>query len=143
MEGEAQAADLALGLFLHGKAEAVQTLSGLVTVAVDIVQQIVVKKVHTALFQLLIEDPGHVLRAFVLQTGQGELGGQQEAVTGMALGQRPLYHPFALAAVIEIGGVEVGEAPLQKQVHHGADLVKVDGFRIVRIQQGESHAAKA
>ena len=99
------------------------------------VEQVIVKVpgagAGQALFQLaagVLGVPGHA---------GIQLGGQGVAVPGMALDQGPAGG--VLAAVVDVGGVKVGKARLQKGVHHPAGLLDVD--LLPRLRQ--AHQAKA
>ena len=142
MERESSLTDVPLRLLLLDKGEAVQPLGDLVVLVVDAVEQIIVEKLHAAAAQLELEHIGLLLGCGLFQLGQGQLGGQGEGVPGVPLYQSSVHGLLTGAPVVEVGGVEVGKAPLQKQVHHLAHLREVDGSVVLGVQKGEAHAAK-
>ncbi len=58
----------------------------------------------------------------------------------MAAGQRRADGGLALAVYVAVGSIEVGEAPLQEQVGHLAELGDV---HLAVFQHGQTHASKA
>ena len=140
MEGEAHLLDDALGLFLAQPGKAVELLDGGPGAGVDVVQQVVVEVIHPAVFQLLLEDAVPVLKG--LEGGKRQLGGQGEAVPGVPGHQRLADGLLAGAAVVDIGGIEVGEALLEEAVHHRFKLGHIDAGDIARIGEGQTHTAK-
>ena len=142
VEGEARLTDVPFRLLLLDKGEAVQPLGDLVVLVVDAVEQIVVEKLHAAALELELEHVGLLLGGGLFQLGQGQLGGQGEGVPGVPLHQAAVHRLLTGASVVEVGGVKVGKAPLQKQVHHLAHLGEVDGSVVLGIQKGEAHTAK-
>ena len=144
VEGEAQAADAALGLLLRQKFEGAQPPGDLIAGGGDGVEQVVVEVRHAALVQLLLEE-GRLLLLRVLgpEVEQGHLVRQEKPLPGVALHQGPADDVLALPAVVHVGGVEVGVAPLQETVHHGAHLGLVHPALLLGVRHGQAHHAKA
>ena len=144
VEGEAQALDAPGRLLLHAPAEGGQALDGLIAPGVQGVEQVVIEVVHAALLQLFGEIGVQLLRAVpALEVEDGHLGGQGEAVSVVALDDGLLGHPFALPFVVDVGGVKVGEAPVQEGVRHGADLLQVHPGLLLGVAQGQAHQAES
>ena len=125
--GEAQMADAALFLLLQ---EIVDDAPAGVRIRLDglfvhVMQQVEVKVVHAALFQLLLENGSGIVVAAELVTGV--FGGQIEAAAVVVL-QHTAHDPLGHAAVIGIGSVEIVDAML----HGIADHVRRGLFVDVR-----------
>ena len=129
VEGEGDVSDFALFLPLLHVLEQMGVPDNL-TVAhpVYIVEQIVVKVAYAAPLQLLGKD---FLRLSLISDGEnGELGGQHEAIPGVAAYQTLVDRCLTGPVVVGPAGVEVGETRCQEAIHHLADLriVDVRGF---------------
>ena len=144
MEGEAQVANLPRRLLLLEVGEGVQPLGRLIAGLVDVVEQVVIKVLHPAFLQLLVEDRVLVgLGAAVLEAHEGHLRRQGEAVPAMALHQSLPGRDLALPGVVHVRGVEIGISPLQEGVHHLADLLHVHRSLLLGVRKGQAHHAKA
>ena len=143
VEGEAQTAEFPGRLLLPEEGEAAQPLGRLVGILVDIVEEVPVEIVHAALLELLVEDPRLVLLRPVLEQDQGQLVRQSKALPRVPVYQAVPDNALALLVVVHIGGVEVGEPPLQEGVHHFADLLHVHHALDLGVQHGQAHHAKA
>ena len=131
VEGEAGAADEALGLFLCQELKAVEALKFLIVGPVNAVEEVVVEIACAGLFQLLGE---HLVPArLVVKEAGVQLIGQGEALPGVALHQGGFGGVFTLEAAVHPGSVKIGEAPLKKGVYHLLDLLQVDVGGIVPV----------
>ena len=139
--GEARVLYQALGLFLQQPVKAVELLELVVDVPLDAVEQVVVEIPGAGLFQLGVEDLVPVLQG-VEEPGV-ELGGQGKALPGVAVHQGRFGGAFAGKGVVHPGGVKIGEALLQEQVHHLFQLFQVHFAGVVLVQGGQPHQAKA
>ena len=88
---------------------------GGVGILADIVQQVEVKILHAAFFQLLGKDCRRIIAVADLMAGI--LGGKIIAVPGELVQDLPDNH-LGHAAVIGIGGVKIIDALLQRIAHH-------------------------
>ena len=120
---------LALGLFPLNKIKTTKALGALHIRGVHIVDEVVVKVVNSAFFQLLIKNT--LLVALLKGVAQRQLIRQQKALAGMALYQGLANGDLAFKIVIHIGGVKVCKTALQKGIHHFAKLLMVDGCGVI------------
>ena len=108
-------------------------------VFVDIVQQIKVKVVHAAFFELFFKDRGGIVAAAELMPRI--LGGKVITLSGIA-GQRSPNHLFRHPAVIGVCGVKVIDAVGNGVVHHFIHLFFVNLSRI-STDHRQAHCAEA
>ena len=137
MGGEADVAHNALGLQLLG--DVVGPGLGILYMAVPVVgmEQVKIEVLHTALFQLLVEQGQNVRLGLV--AGGSELVRQHESLPGMPLGDTFPDCQFALVIDVEIGGIKVIEAGFQEGIHHF-----VGGFDVhILADHGQAHHAEA
>ena len=139
--GKAQMADAARGFLLHQiVVDAVLGVEvGVDVHLADVVEEVEVKILDAALFQLFFKNGFH--HVHVGKVVAGKLGGEEELLAGMAR-KRLAHHQFGISAVIAPGGVEVVDAVRKGIVHHGKRRRLVD-LRVVSIRHGQAHAAKA
>ena len=107
---------------------------------VHVMQQVEVKVVHAALFQLLLENGSGIVVAAELVTGV--FGGQIEAAAVVVL-QHTAHDPLGHAAVIGIGGVEIVDAMLHGIADHVRRGLFVDVRRGAAGNQRQTHGAEA
>ena len=138
MEGETEMPDLSFRFLLQAPAEAVQPLVGIAVAAVlNGMQQVEIKIIQPAPFQLLVEDPVPV--RFGFQAPRRQLGRHHETVPGMAFRQGFLYGLFRVPAVIDVRGVKIVHAGFQVGVRHPANVADINGSVLL----GQPHHAKA
>lgn len=140
VEGEAQVADLPLVPQLFHLLKGVELLRLGVGGGVQGVEPVVVHIVGAQPLELLGKIPAGV--PVVLQQEGGQLGGDGEGVPGMPVHQGRLDGLLALSAVVDVGGVKVGEAPLQKFVRHFAERLEVH-LVVLPVDDGQAHGAEA
>ena len=138
VEGHAHVAHLSLGFQLLHCLKSAAGREFFVIVGVQCVEQVVVEILHAAGVQLGLQKGADVRLG--LETAVGQLVGQRVGAAGMPLHQRGADGGLAFAVQIGVGGVKIGEAPFQKQVHHLAELGVVH-FAV--FQHGQAHTAKA
>ena len=139
VEREAPPTDDALLLEAANPVPQPKVVVHLLVVVLDGMEQVVVQVVDS---QALHGDAKLVLGLLgggVPQPGVG-LGGHRKRVARVALHQRLARGNLGIAAVVDIGGVEVGESRPHKDVDHLADLLHVHG---AVFQLGQAHHAKA
>ena len=140
MAGKAQMANAAQSLLLlevvHDAPPGVQV--GFHGLFIDIVEQIEVKILHPALFQLFLEDFCGVV-AVAQDLVAGILGGEIVAASGV-VAEDSADDPLGLAVVIGIGRVEIVYTMPHGIGHHFFDLGFVNGSVGVC---GQAHGAKA
>ena len=141
VERETDVADAALGLLAGEETPAVHLLYHLDALAVEGMEPVVVEVVHAALFQLFVEDALQV--GLFIDGPHGHLGGHGEGLTRVALDHRFAQGLLALAAVIGIGGVKVGEPLLDKAVGHCLELLDIDARLVVRVGERQAHQSKS
>ena len=141
MEGEADVAYFALVAHAGEEPPSVDAIDGSDALAVEGVQPVVVEIVHAATLQLLVEDAFHV--AGLLDGPHGHLAGHGEGIARITLDDGLAQGFLALAAMIGIGGVEVGEAALHEAVGHLLELLHVDARLVIRVGQWQTHESKS
>ena len=139
--GEADMFYQPLLLLLFYEGEAVEPLHLVVILDVDIVQKIVVEIVHAALFKLFAEYPLLVL--LLLEGHQRHLRRHREGFARMALHKHLTQRRLARIVVVHIGGVKIGEATLEEDIHHLLQQLFVDAPNVVLIGQRKAHESKA
>ena len=104
---------------------------------VNVMQQIKIKVIHAALFQLLLKDRRRVVALLHLMSGI--LRGQIEAFP-RGVRQRPANDPLGRTAVVGVCRVKVIHAAVEGQLYHstGGLLIHLAGG-----QGGQAHGAKA
>lgn len=106
---EAEVLDQALFLLLMDKVPDAEVVEDLGTFTAEVVEQVEIKVPGPGPPQGGVE---HLLR-FLGRLGArpgGELGGQREALTGVAVDDRRLDRLFRFAAEVAVGGVKIGKA---------------------------------
>ena len=129
--------DFSLRLFLLDKRKAVEPFDRLIIGYVQIVQQIIIKILHAAVFQLFLKNP--LLIALVFQEHGRQLCRKSKFASVVPFHQRFADCLFTLPAVIHISRIEISKASLQKSVHHLIHSVQVDAGRIVLVLQRQAH----
>ena len=106
-------------------------------VFIDVVQQIKIKVLHLALFQLLLKNIRRIvaLRHHVA----GKLCGQIKAFSGM-LFQAGAHHRLRMILHIRPCGIEVIHSMVHGVVHHG---LRQCGIDLSVLQHRQTHGAKA
>ena len=142
MEGKADVPDLSLRLELLQLGEGVAAAKMVVVVGGDGMQQVNVEILHPAGGQLAFEQRADVRLG--LEKAAAELVGKPVGMPRVAAGQAGAQGGLTLAVQVAVGGVKVAEPPLQKPVHHAADLVGIHGVRgAVVLAHRQAHHAKA
>ena len=137
VEGETEMPDLPLRLLLQCPVIAPEPFIGIAVVSVLYgMQQIKIEIFQTAALQLLRKNAVPV--RFLLQLPCRQLGGDHEAVSGIALCQRLFDSLFGMTVMVNIGGVKVIHPGIKIGVCHTADLVDVDFPVLLR----QAHQAK-
>ena len=103
------------------------------------VEQVVVKVPGSGALQAGIELLFGALLVVGAHPGT-QLGGQGVALPGIAVHQGRLGRPLRVTAIVDVGGVKVGQSGSHKQVHHLLDLLHVD---LSILPLGQAHQAKA
>ena len=104
-------------------------------------QQVEIEIVYAAMLQLLLKNRLHIRR--ILKIPQRQLGRQLKGAPGVPPHQRLPHGLFAVIAVVGVGGIEIGKALLQKRIEKLLDERKVEGGRILPVQQRQTHTPKA
>ena len=131
-------ADLALFFLLHGPAEAVVLFIQIIIFPIfQTVEEIKVKILHSAFFQLLPEDPIPVL--WSIHDPGRQFGGQIKTLSRIAVHQRLFDHPLGIAAVIHVGRVKIVKSALHISVHHALYPIHVHRSVIL----GQAHQPKS
>ena len=99
--------------------------------------QVEVKILHTAGFQLLLEQGTDIL--VFLDEVAGEFIDQDVLVPGIAGGQAFFQRKFALAAQIAVGGIKIVEACRQEGIHHFVGFFNVH----LAVYHRQTHTAEA
>ena len=141
VEGEAGILDAPV---LDGGIQKFQGAQGLHLFPAILAQGVQQIKVHIGdleLFQLLVQQPVHILAG--LHRPAGQLGGQLHALA-VAVPQGFAHHQLALTAVIRIGGVHIVDAAVDARADQLDGPGHVDGgFAVLPGHGGKTHAAKA
>ena len=137
VEGEADVADLSLGLELEGGLVGPAGLEVLEVAGVLGVHQVEVEIFRAAGLELPLEQGTDL--GLGLKEDVGQFVREQIAVSGIAGGQALAEGGLAFAAVVAVGRVEVVEAGLEEGIRHPANLGGVDLLAVHR----EAHAAEA
>ena len=141
VEGEPGVPDAALRLLPGQELKGAQLPALLNPLGAEGVEPVVVKILHSAALQLLVKN---FLQLFLPLYGPDrQLVGDGVALPGVTPDHRLPESLLALAAVVWVGGVEMGEPALQKAVRHPDYRREVDGAAVVGVQQGKAHQAKA
>lgn len=140
VEGEADVPHQPLVPHLPEKLEGAQLLRHGVPHRPQVVEQVVVKVVHPAELQLPAQEGPLILRP--ADVVQGDLIGQDVLVPGIPLRQSPSDRRLTGLVVVAVGGVKIGEAPLQEAVHHPLHRLHIHGGAVLLVQQGQAHQAK-
>lgn len=145
-----------LGAVVHGEADVTHEPVGLrlrhvvphvVLVELDraratqVVQQVVVDVVDPQPLK-----GGGQARLGLLLAGAGPgqaLRGQGIGVARVAFHERLAQSRLRGAVVVDEGGVHIGAALGDELVHHGLQLLDVDGRHIIGISQGQAHGTEA
>ena len=141
MNGKADVLDFSLLLQLPDKVERMHFLRVLVSFAVRVMKQVKVYVVCLQAFQLLLKNPGEFILPGLPEHGQLIRNG--EAVPWVALYQGGSHHFFTESVVVGMACVKIGEALLQKQVHHLLCLLQINFCGVSCVQQGQAHTAKS
>ena len=137
VEGKTEMPDFAFRLLFQSPIETVQALIGFsVTAVLDGMEEIEIKIVHAAPFQLFTENTVPVFRSF--QNPGGQLCRQHKPIPGIALHKGFLYGLLGIAAMIDISGIEVVHARLHIGIDHTVHMVYVDGSVFL----GQAHKAE-
>ena len=141
VEGKARVLDEPLRLLVQQPVEAVKLLVLGVTARLDAVQEVVVEVARAGLLELLVEDAVAILEG--VEEGAVELGRQGEALARVAVDNGGFGGLLTLEAVIHDGGVKVGEASADEEVHHLLELFDIDARVVVGVEKGQAHQAEA
>ena len=123
VEGDADVADLPLGLERKSRLIGAVRLEILKDLRALRVHQIIVEIVHAAGRQLLLEH-GADVRLGVEEVFR-QLVRQQKALARIAAGETVAERQLALALQIAVRRVKIVEARVQKRIHHAAGLRRV------------------
>ncbi len=104
------------------------------------VEQIEIQVRHIQLFQLLVQQPVHVL--FLVHRPAGQLGGQRHPFP-IAVLEGQAHHNFAFPFVVGIGGVHIRNAFVDAMPDHADGLFPVDHGPLAVLFCGQAHTAKA
>ena len=127
-------------LFAEQPGEAVIFFVGQKHACLDPMEQIVIEISRPRLFQLTVK---HLVTVFTGMHKAGmQLCGEGKGFPRMTGGQDLLHRALTGKALVHPGGIEIGEALLQEQIHHLSDLFQIDVRRIRRTKR-QSHQSKA
>ena len=125
VEGKTEMPDFTFRFFLQSPVEAVQPFIGITVAAVlNGMEQVEIKVIYAAPFQLLIEYTVPVFRPF--EAPGGKLGGKHELIPRVALDQGFFDGFLGITAVINIGGVKVIHPGLHIGIHHAVYMADID-----------------
>ena len=143
VEGETEVADAARLALLHEEVHDAAVLEAVLEIlaVTDGVQQVVVDVVGLEDLQRAAVHLHAVLEGGWPEHGQ--LGGQEPLLAGIAV-QRLGRGPFAVAAQVDRGGVEIVDAMFDGEVHQAVDFLLVDMvLTVLALDHRPAHAAVA
>jgi len=141
VERHADVLRFALGLHAGGEREGIELLRLFIGAYGDVVDEEVIHVVHAQLLELFIENIFLILHAF--EDARRNFGGDGEAVSAVAFGHGFPESDLAFVAVVDVGGVEVGEAAFEERIDHFFYGLHIKRRLVVFVQERQTHESEA
>jgi hypothetical protein len=105
------------------------------------VKPVVVEIAGSGALELLGEET--LVVALLFKVHRGQFIGNGETAAWITVDERRLQRALAVAAVVHIGGVEIGKSAGHKKVHHFFELFDIHAFLILRVEQRKTHESES
>ena len=116
VKGKTQMTDEPFAFHAHRMFPAAESFVALPVAVVDAMHEVKIEITCACTLKLLLKGGIHVFSAG--QKVMRHLGGERECLPGVTFYKGVSYRAFRGAVVIDVGGIKIGKAGIQKAVYH-------------------------